>query len=107
RYAGSGVKAFEVIYTNEAQLQAACTAAQKIGARCWVNTMWHSLSPGHVDDDAYLDPDAHWGLLRSLGVSIFQSDRPLSLLGYLQSGNLRSENAGNAGALSAESADLM
>lgn len=83
RFAGTGVKAFEVIFEDEPQLRAACAAAQKMGARCWVNTMWDYLSPGHADDQAHLAPDAHWGHLQRLGVTMIQTDRPGALLDYL------------------------
>lgn len=81
--------AFEVIYESEDQLKKACHAAQQQAARCWVNTMWESLAPGHSDDVAILDPDAHWGHLTRLGVNMFQTDRPVALIKYLESQGLR------------------
>lgn len=81
--------AFEVIYRTEPQLVQACDAAAAQHARCWVNTMWESLSPGHSDDISVLDPDNHWGYLVDLGVNMFQTDRPRELIRYLGRKGLR------------------
>ncbi|MFT5706668.1 MAG: glycerophosphoryl diester phosphodiesterase [Oceanospirillaceae bacterium] len=81
--------AFEVIYQTEEQLATACEQAKNQGSRCWVNTLWESLSPGHSDDVSVLDPDAHWGKLTRLGVNMFQTDRPAALIKYLSSQGLR------------------
>lgn len=81
--------AFEVIYSQEGELQKACDEARRQEARCWVNTMWERLSPGHSDDRNLEDPDAHWGKLIELGVDMFQTDRPQELLDYLNSRSLR------------------
>ena len=88
-FAEIGPVAFEVIYQTEEQLIAACEAAAAQEARCWVNTLWERLAPGHSDDVAYLNPDAHWGHLIRLGVNMIQTDRPTALLNYLESQNLR------------------
>lgn len=75
--------AFEVIYGDETQLKAACRSAASQGSRCWVNTMWENLSPGHSDDISVTDPDNHWGHLVRLGVNMIQTDRPAALIEYL------------------------
>ena len=81
--------AFEVIYQTEPQLSDACKAAAAQQSRCWVNTMWESLSPGHSDDISVLDPDNHWGYLVDQGVDMFQTDRPRELINYLSRKGLR------------------
>ena len=81
--------AFEVIYADEAQLKAACQSAASQGSRCWVNTMWEDLSPGHSDDISVLDPDSHWGYLVRLGVNMIQTDRPAALIKYLEDQDYR------------------
>lgn len=81
--------AFEVIYGDEAQLKAACQSAASQGSRCWVNTMWEDLSPGHSDDISVLDPDSHWGYLVRLGVNMIQTDRPAALIKYLEDQDYR------------------
>lgn len=84
--------AFEVIYQSEQQLSRACEAASAQHSRCWVNTMWESLSPGHSDDVSVLDPDEHWGYLVGLGVNMFQTDRPEELIDYLSARKLRCQD---------------
>lgn len=81
--------AFEVIYRTEPQLSQACEAAARQQARCWVNTMWDSLSPGHSDAVSVLAPDDHWGCLIGLGVNMIQTDRPEDLIRYLESKGFR------------------
>ena len=81
--------AYEVIYQTEQQLASACQLAQVHNSRCWVNTLWEELSPGHSDEVSILDPDAHWGQLIKLGVNIFQTDRPQELVNYLENKGLR------------------
>jgi glycerophosphoryl diester phosphodiesterase len=75
--------AFEIIYITEKQLKEACQQASSQNARCWVNTLWESLSPGHSDEVSIMDPDKHWGHLIKLGVNMVQTDRPEELLQYL------------------------
>jgi glycerophosphoryl diester phosphodiesterase len=89
RFAGIEKVAFEVIYADELQLKAACRAAAAQATRCWVNTMWENLSPGHSDDVSVQDPDAHWGQLVRLGVNMMQTDRPVALIAFLQSRGYR------------------
>lgn len=76
--------AFEVIYRTELQLSKACEAAALQKARCWVNTMWDSLSPGHSDEVSILAPDDHWGHLIRLGINMIQTDQPEELIHYLE-----------------------
>lgn len=80
--------AYEVIYQTETGLSGACDAAQRQQARCWVNTLWEELSPGHSDDRNLTNPDAHWGVLIKLGVNMIQTDRPQLLINYLDSKGL-------------------
>ena len=75
--------AYEVIYVNESALETACELAAAFKSRCWVNTMWERLSPGHSDDVAVADPEKHWGHLIGLGVNMIQTDRPQALIAYL------------------------
>lgn len=81
--------AFEVIYEDEGRLSDACRLAAKQASRCWVNTMWENLSPGHSDDVSVIDPDSHWGHLIRLGVNMIQTDRPAALIEYLESHGYR------------------
>jgi len=80
--------AYEVIYQTETGLSGACDAAQRQQVRCWVNTLWEELSPGHSDDRNLTDPDAHWGALIKRGVNMIQTDRPQLLVNYLESKGL-------------------
>lgn len=84
-FEGIGAVAFEIIYREEAALEKACAAAAAQRARCWVNTMWDALSPGHSDAVAAENPDGHWGHLVNLGVNMLQTDRPEELVEYLES----------------------
>ena len=86
-FEGEAVEAFEIIFESEEQLAASCDAAEKLGARCWVNTMWESLSPGHSDERAISYPERHWGRLMDLGVDMIQTDRPRELIAFLESRN--------------------
>ncbi|NRB24512.1 glycerophosphodiester phosphodiesterase family protein [Shewanella sp.] len=81
--------AYEVIYKTEAGLRAACAAASAQNSRCWLNTLWEGLSPGHSDERNLDNPDAHWGyVIKELGVNMIQTDRPIMLTQYLQSKDL-------------------
>ena len=75
--------AYEVVYTNEKYFQAGSAAALNQGARLWVNTLAPNHSAGHVDEDAVVNPDAHWGHLIRLGANMIQTDNPKELLTYL------------------------
>lgn len=77
--------AFELIWQTEDALVQACAAAATLQARCWVNTMWDELSPGHSDTVAVSAPDQHWGHLVRLGANMLQTDWPEALLQYLHS----------------------
>jgi glycerophosphoryl diester phosphodiesterase len=58
-------------------------------SRIWVNCLWDTLCGGHEDDQALLDPEAHYGyLINTLGASIIQTDRPEFLISYLKAHNL-------------------
>ena len=81
--------AFELIYETERQLEQACAKALERGSRCWINTMWDRLSPGHADDVAVLEPDVHWGHLYRIGVNMFQTDRPAAMIAYFDELGLR------------------
>ncbi|MFT5163952.1 MAG: hypothetical protein ACI9FJ_002549 [Alteromonadaceae bacterium] len=52
--------AYEVIYQTESGLKSACEMARGQQARCWLNTLRETLSPGHSDDRNILNPDQHW-----------------------------------------------
>ncbi|MGN0006729.1 MAG: glycerophosphodiester phosphodiesterase family protein [Alistipes sp.] len=59
----------------------------KSGARLWVNTLWDSLcggeKHGYEDDRAVKNPDAVYGGVLKMGVTMIQTDRPALLIGYL------------------------
>lgn len=83
-YASIAPEAFEVIYTDAGFIGEGAAAARAADARIWINTIFESLAPGHSDDRAILEPEAHWGVLIRDGASIFQTDHPRELLNYLQ-----------------------
>ena len=58
--------------------------------RLWINTMWDSLSAGHGDERALLDPDANWGWVLEQGASMIQTDYAAELLVYLMRKGRRS-----------------
>lgn len=58
--------------------------------RLWINTMWDSLSAGHGDERALLDPDANWGWVLDQGASMIQTDYAAELLVYLMCKGRRS-----------------
>lgn len=76
--------AFEVVFKTDTFLIATAKAAHQNHDLVWVNTMWERLSPGHSDDIAMHNPDAHWGHLIRAGANIIQTDRPLHLIKYLK-----------------------
>lgn len=81
---------FEVIYDREES--PVISTIQEIkddGVAVWVNTLWPELCAGHSDEFAYEDPDKHWGWVIANGANIIQSDRPVFLISYLKSKNLR------------------
>lgn len=56
------------------------------GSKIWINSLWPSLNAGHDDDRAVElnQADDSWGWILQRGASIMQTDRPASLLKYLQ-----------------------
>lgn len=66
----------------------ACRRIREQGARIWVNTIWASLcgGDGNDDDAAYQaqNPGQVYQKYLDLGVSIFQTDRPELLIGWLK-----------------------
>lgn len=82
--------AFELCWrTDDTYVKQASALAQG-KSLLWVNCLWDTLCGGHEDDEAYKDPDAHYGyLIDSLGFRIIQTDRPQYLINYLQSKHLR------------------
>ena len=82
--------AFELCWrTDDGYVREASKMAEG-KALLWVNCLWDTLCGGHEDDQAMLDPDAHYGyLIDSLGFRIIQTDRPEYLINYLQSKHKR------------------
>ena len=82
--------AFELCWrTDDTYVKQASALAQG-KSLLWVNCLWDTLCGGHEDDEAYKDPDAHYGyLIDSLGFRIIQTDRPEYLINYLQSKHKR------------------
>ena len=81
--------AYELVF---AERTAAVDAAAKRlkNKTLWYNTLWATLAGG-LDDDAAKDrgPDAVYGeLIRSLGATILQTDRPTLLVEYLRTKQL-------------------
>ena len=89
RFQGIDVFAFELIYETEEQMIEACEVAGAQNTKCWVNTMWESLSPGRSEERHDLDADERWGFLIEQGVNIIQTDQPDRLIEYLSSKGLR------------------
>lgn len=81
--------AYELVYQNPKYLEQYAAVVTADGHRLWVNTMWEGLAAQHTDKAALSDPDAHWGYLVSLGVSMIQTDEPRALLEYLRTRRLR------------------
>ena len=82
--------AFELCWRNDDRYVREASALTAGKALLWVNCLWDTLCGGHEDDQAMLDPDAHYGyLIDSLGMNIIQTDRPEYLIRYLQSRHLR------------------
>lgn len=61
------------------------------GSKIWMNSLWPSLNAGHDDDRAVElgQADESWGWLIEQGASLIQTDRPHSLINYLQKNNRR------------------
>ena len=86
-YRTKGIRplAFEVCWnTMRPEVDEACTAIVAEGkSHLWVNTLWASLNGGLDDDTALDDPDAVYGKLLDMGVTMIQTDRPAYLIKYL------------------------
>lgn len=77
--------AFELCWRSDDRYVRQVSALAKGQSLLWVNCLWDTLCGGHEDDEAYNDPDAHYGyLIDSLGFRIIQTDRPAYLIDYLK-----------------------
>jgi hypothetical protein len=81
--------AFEITFVTEDYFKLGAPSLRARKARVWVNSLEPRHAAGHVDADAVLDPDAHWGHLIGLGANIIQTDEPGRLIDYLQEKRLR------------------
>ncbi|MEX1146944.1 MAG: hypothetical protein WEB93_01055, partial [Sphingomonadales bacterium] len=81
--------AFEVVFQTSAYIEEGAAAVTDAGYRLWVNTLWEGLAASFTDQAAVGDPDANWGALVDLGVSMIQTDEPLALIEYLKKRGLR------------------
>lgn len=84
RYQKYNPVAYEIVFTEDAYLRHAVTAAAPRGYRIWVNTLLPSHSAGRVDADAVRNPDRHWGFLIDQGANMIQTDAPQELMQYLR-----------------------
>lgn len=76
--------AIEMVYEEwTPEVAEAFALCRENGVRIWVNTLWPQLAGGLSDDLALTDPAGVYGVLLQRGVSIFQTDRPRLLQGYL------------------------
>lgn len=81
--------AYEVCWQNndDAAFEDACEAIIAQGSKVWVNTIWASLCGGDGnDDDAAFqeeDPGKVYRQYIDAGVSMFQTDRPELIIGWL------------------------
>lgn len=77
--------AFELCWRSDDQYVRQASALAQGKTLLWVNCLWDTLCGGHEDDEAFNDPDAHYGyLIDSLGFRIIQTDRPQFLMDYLK-----------------------
>lgn len=54
-------------------------------SRIWYNTLWNTHAGGHDDDCSLVNPDNGYGhLIKNLGATILQTDRPAYLIDYLK-----------------------
>jgi len=81
--------AFEITFDTEDYFKFGAPSLRARDARVWVNPLEPRHAAGHVDADAVLDPNAHWGHLIGLGANIIQTDEPGSLINYLHEKQLR------------------
>lgn len=76
--------AIEFVFAKRSsELDEAFALCREHGVRIWVNTLWPQLAGGLCDDQALAEPDSVYGVMIERGVSMFQTDRPSLLLGYL------------------------
>jgi glycerophosphoryl diester phosphodiesterase len=58
-----------------------------VGPALWLHILWPSLNDGHDDDDRAVElhqKAENWGWLIDYKPVFIQSDRPMSLIKYLQ-----------------------
>jgi glycerophosphoryl diester phosphodiesterase len=76
--------AFELPKMSWEQLGSIVKVAQQHHLRLLNNTLDEGFIEGCSDSEALRDPDKVWGRLIDAGVSMFQTDQPEALLGYLK-----------------------
>jgi len=54
------------------------------GSHVWTDTLWDSVSGGYSDDAAVKNPDGIYGKHLELGATMIQTDRPATLIPYLE-----------------------
>ena len=59
-------------------------AIRELGARVWVNAMWNHVSGGHSELNSPGAPEAAWQWLVDRGVTMIQTNEPLTLLTFLR-----------------------
>lgn len=79
--------AFELVYKEQSNKLPLQLAKELKGKNLlWYNTLWDTLSGGHDDDKAVLNPHASYGyLINTLHARIIQTDRSSYLISYLKS----------------------
>ncbi len=88
--AGEVPPAYEICWPkgNGQAFDSACETVIAQGSKAWVNTIWSSLcgGPGNDDDAAFEleDPGQVYQQYLDKGVSMFQTDRPELLIGWLK-----------------------
>ena len=81
--------AYEIIFTSFGYLREGVAAMRDNGGRIWVNSLQPHHAAGITDVQAVDDPDATWGRLVDMGVTMIQTDRPEALIAYLKGRGLR------------------
>ncbi|ASW73050.1 glycerophosphodiester phosphodiesterase [Chryseobacterium piperi] len=85
--------AYEVIIKDDTpKADALLKMIREAHAMIWINALWPELCAGHDDDKAIDNPEENWGWMIKKGANIIQTDRPLELIQYLKSKNLKYEN---------------
>lgn len=84
RYARNA-PAFEITFDTEDYFRTGAPGLRARGARVWVNTLEPRHAAGHIDRDALIAPDDHWGRLIALGANMIQTDEPGPLIDWLKS----------------------